>query len=549
MHKRNHFTVACIIFSNLTLFYCTMENGGYDVVESSDYADLVSLFNEFREFQQPTFINGVPDYTADAMEAQKRGLKEFQRRLADIDKNSWPVSKQVDYILVWSEMNGLDFYHRVYKPWSRDPVFYLPSQRGAGPAISINLQIPSSLPLPDNKIDALKKQLKAIPAIYEQAKKNLTKAAGDLAIIAIHYIDREAGRYENLANSLTEHYPDLVPDAERAADAVRNYGKWLEDNISRMSVPAGIGIENYNWWLKNVHLFPYTWEECRTIMEHKYNRVVTFLKLEENRNRNLPELEVADTDEEYYRRLDIALNFVLDFLREEEILTVPDWLQAADYSDPNEVRGPRPSPPTIDTRARELEVLPGEAHEFIGHLFDRRRLERDDRPIRSAPRLYNMDWIRSEGWACSLEELFMVAGVLDNRPRRGREVQHLMNASHMALALPDLKMHSNEITFTEARRLNAELMPNNWTHEDDRNVWYEQQSNLRIPGWHTAGSVVGTAQFMKLFRERAMQLGNEFNIREFMDEFFASGMIPMSLTRWEMTGNDDEIKELYSVIK
>ncbi len=143
----------------------------------------------------------------------------------------------------------------------------------------------------------------------------------------------------------------------------------------------------------------------------------------------------------------------------------------------------------------------------------------------------------------------MVAGVLDNRPRRGREVQHLMNASHMALALPDLKMHSNEITFTEARRLNAELMPNNWTHEDDRNVWYEQQSNLRIPGWHTAGSVVGTAQFMKLFRERAMQLGNEFNIREFMDEFFASGMIPMSLTRWEMTGNDDEIKELYSVIK
>ncbi len=549
MNNRKHFAVVLAFCAGITLFYCTMENGGYDVVESSDYADLVSLFNEFREFQQPTFINGVPDYTADAMEAQKRGLKEFQRRLADIDPNSWIVSKQVDYILVWAEMNGLDFYHRIYRPWSRDPVFYLPSQRGAGPAMSIELQFPSSLPLPDNKIDAFRKQLKAIPAIYEQAKKNLTEAAGDLAIIAIHYIDREAGRYEYLANSLTDHHPDLVPDAERAVDAVRNYGKWLEDNKSSMTAPAGIGIENYNWWLKNVQLFPYTWEECRIIMEHKYNRVVTFLKLEENRNRNLPELKVADTDEEYYRRLDRALNYVLDFLREEEILTVPDWLHASDYSDPNEARGPRPSPPTIDSRAREREVLPGEAHEFIGHLFDRRRLERDDRLIRSASRLYNMDWIRSEGWACSLEELFMVAGVLDNRPRRGREVQHLMNASHMALALPDLKMHSNEITFTEARRLNAELMPNNWTHEDDRNVWYEQQSNLRVPGWHTAGSVVGTAQFMKLFRERAMQLGSEFNIRKFMDEFFASGLIPMSLARWEMTGNDDEIKELCPVIK
>ena len=71
-------------------------------------------------------------------------------------------------------------------------------------------------------------------------------------------IDREVGRYDNLANSLAEHHPDLIPDVERAADAVTNYGKWLEDNIGKMTAPAGIGIENYNWWLKNVHLFPYT---------------------------------------------------------------------------------------------------------------------------------------------------------------------------------------------------------------------------------------------------------------------------------------------------
>ena len=32
---------------------------------------------------------------------------------------------------------------------------------------------------------------------------------------------------------------------------------------------------------------------------------------------------------------------------------------------------------------------------------------------------------------------------------------------------------------------------------------------------------------------------------QFMDEFLAAGMIPMSLIRWEMTGFDDEIKELW----
>ncbi len=50
---------------------------------------------------------------------------------------------------------------------------------------------------------------------------------------------------------------------------------------------------------------------------------------------------------------------------------------------------------------------------------------------------------------------------------------------------------------------------------------------------------------MNLMRDRAKQLGEKFNMRQFMDEFLAAGMIPMSLIRWEMTGYDDEIKKLW----
>ncbi len=50
---------------------------------------------------------------------------------------------------------------------------------------------------------------------------------------------------------------------------------------------------------------------------------------------------------------------------------------------------------------------------------------------------------------------------------------------------------------------------------------------------------------MKLFRDRANQLGDDFVLKEFMDEFYDSGSIPMSLIRWEMTGYDDEIEKLW----
>jgi hypothetical protein len=37
--------------------------------------------------------------------------------------------------------------------------------------------------------------------------------------------------------------------------------------------------------------------------------------------------------------------------------------------------------------------------------------------------------------------------------------------------------------------------------------------------------------------ERALQLGDAFTIGRFFDEFFAAGVIPVSLVRWELTGS------------
>jgi uncharacterized protein (DUF885 family) len=53
--------------------------------------------------------------------------------------------------------------------------------------------------------------------------------------------------------------------------------------------------------------------------------------------------------------------------------------------------------------------------------------------------------------------------------------------------------------------------------------------------------VVGKVQFMKLFRDRTRQLGDDFNLREFLDEYLEAGMIPMSFTQWEMMDYDDEL--------
>src|SRR5262245_51623789 len=93
--------------------------------KSTRYEDLTTLFGEWRSFQQPKRVNRAPDYSAAAMAAQAHDLTGFTDRLAAIDPTSWPIPQQVDYHIVRAEMNGLDFDHRVLKPWMNNPAFYV----------------------------------------------------------------------------------------------------------------------------------------------------------------------------------------------------------------------------------------------------------------------------------------------------------------------------------------------------------------------------------------------------------------------------------------
>ena len=98
--------------------------GAQDNPAQGTYLQLLSLFEDWRSFEQPPMREGAPDYTAATTARRHKELQTFQERLQSIDPSSWPVEQQVDYQLVRAEMNGLEFNIRVLQPWTRDPAFY-----------------------------------------------------------------------------------------------------------------------------------------------------------------------------------------------------------------------------------------------------------------------------------------------------------------------------------------------------------------------------------------------------------------------------------------
>ena len=387
------------------------------VAAGQTYDELVDLFFEFREFQQATITEGVPDYTEAAMEDQYRGLQEFQSNLAGIDTADWPVWQQVDYHLVRAEMNALEFHHKEHRPWARDPGFYSMFEGDAGASInapdffrsiydlfgfSDNGPEPSdeeddgAFSLSGDQQAALQSTLAGIPQIYVQARENLTEPAADFAEFAVRNFVEERELYEEAAGMLADGYPDLADEARRAAASVEDYRQWLQSKQSDMAPNAGLGKDNYDWWMRNVQLSPWGWEESNQIVEREYDRIITFLKLEENRNKHLPPLEVAMSEQAWFDSMREALHHVVDYMRDEELMTVDDWVDPSDYY----ADGPRgasgelddspserllPENSSIDTKVRQREILPGETHEYIGHMLDYQRQARlTQSPIRSA---------------------------------------------------------------------------------------------------------------------------------------------------------------------
>ncbi len=301
------------------------------------HGDLMTLFIDWRAFQKPPVLDGVPQYTVTAMNAQQRELPAFQRRLAALDPGSWPVGQQVDWHLVRAEMNGLDFDHRVRKPWATNPAFYVtvfleqsdqPAREGPVPYGTVEVWS-YSFPLTPERAGEMDASLRTIPRFLETAKTNLVGNGRDLWLAGTKRVKQQSADLVQLATRLAGAPDTLKTDVQRAREATDAFAAWLDAEASRKTGLSGIGVENYNWYLRNVQLVPYTWRDEVVIMERELARARAFLALEEQRNRALPAPVPIANAEEHARRFNAAVSEYMAFLSTHGIMTVRDYLEPA----------------------------------------------------------------------------------------------------------------------------------------------------------------------------------------------------------------------------
>lgn len=525
------FLTACLLLAMLS--------GGGASGAPGGYPDLASFFKEWRTFQKPKLVAGVPDYTAAAMAAQQKDLETWRKRLAAIDASAWPIPQQVDYQIVRSELAGLDFDHRVLKPWANNPGFYVtffPEEsdqpKREGPFAEGAVELWSyKLPLTTESVAQIGAGVRAIPGLLAQAKTNLTGNGRDIWIYGAKNVKQQSTDLAAFAAKLGAGEANLKADVERAKKATDELAAWLDAQAASKTGPSGVGIENYNWYLKNVQLVPYTWSQEVALHERELGRSRALLAMEEIRNASLPAQAPIASAAEYDKAGSAAVTEYLAFLKDREILTVKAYMEPALRARTGKYSAaPREFFSEVDYRDRQVM----RTHDY--HWFDKAWMvnEPPASPIRQAVRLYNQDNTRTEGLATGWEELMMQAGMFDARPRT-RELIYILVAQRAARALGELFMVSNQMTLEQASAFACANTPRGWLGMDGELVRSEQHLYLQQPGYGTS-YLIGKIEIDALIAERRKQLGDKFRMQAFMDEFNAAGLIPVSLIQWQMTG-------------
>jgi len=473
------------------------------------YEALEQFFVDWQATLEPAMIGGVPDYRESTMQAQYRELDRWKKRLEAMEIADWPVSRQVDWYVVWSDMNAMIFAHRVKKPWQRDPAFYVwYADAITDPDATLNPRIPGSFTLTKPidqltsvEVQELTSQLSKAPELWEQARKNLTCDARDLWLLGAESFRQQSQDLNRLATQGGASRPELAEAARKAAAASDAFAEWLLAVADTKEGTSGVGELEYTWNLRNVHLLPYSWEDEKLLVERDLTQALAHLYIEKDRNRSaLSEIDSNAT------RMETFKEFV-QYLETVGIDTSND-IETAD-SDRN-----------IGSTRNWTDLISRDDTSSLSPI----------RKTHANATIYNARMPSGMG-------AFLLQTALETKSPSSRELAWMLLAQRAARAYGALMQHGLEADHAEATRHAAAWMPERLQQQTDRDELARLEHRyLQHAGLGTS-YVIGRLEVERLLATYAKDLDGPFSLRTFVETFHESGQIPLSLIYWEMTGD------------
>jgi uncharacterized protein (DUF885 family) len=574
--------LACLI---ALAFVCLLKENllAEDKAPTGSLEALANDFWQWRARYQPFSKDDIPrierpiedragprDWSASSIAKQKAMLEDFEKQWRQIDTTGWSVARRVDYRLMGSALARVRWELDVNPRWQRDPSFYLDQTLTA--LLEALVQPP---PFDAARSREIVDRMQDIPRIIEDGKANLhaVRPFAALAIGDLHEIRPELERVEREVapmlydggrkdgepgnESLAAKFKTAT---EKAILALESYRTWLQGQLDTMPDNAVVGRANYEFFLRNVALLPYSPEQLLPISRQEWDRSVAFEQYEKQRNHGLPELRPAANLQDEIDRAKHDELAIRKFLEDKGILTVPadirhytlrpmpDYLEAlADFGEVDDFTGPSrlnddgvrwASPPSGQLGyfwlATAKDPRPDLVHEGVpGHYFQMCLSWRHADPIRR----HYYDSGANEGIGFYAEEMMLQAGLFDDSPRTREIIYNFMRLRALRVEV-DVKLALGSFTVAQAADYLAQRVP-----MDKKTAEGEAALFATDPG-QAISYQIGKSQILHFLADAKLAQGDKFSLRAFHDFLWRNGNVPIALQRWEYLGEDDDLQAI-----
>lgn len=494
----------------------------------------------------------IDDFSPAGIDQQHKFYSDFHNRLAAIPENSLSPEDRADYEIIDNAINLSLLEYEKIQSYRHNPTVYVEL---AGNAL-FNPYVLAYAPIEKRYGDIIQR-LQKIPALMKQGQANLMDAPEVWNRVAR---EENEGNLELIDKTLREKAPaSMKADYDRAAgpalDSLREFTKFLKDDLSKKTSDWRLGKENYD--LK----FAYTLISGKKPEQVLAEAEAALKDVREQMAKLAAPLSVKAALDKIAQQHTTPANFMeqakkdlteaTNFVREKNLVMLPPGANLEVIPTPEFMRGiysvagfnPAPAlepqlgafywvtpiPPTmpkaqVESKLREYnryglmeitihEAMPGH---YVQFQFANEVLPKSRRVLRS---IYgNGPYV--EGWAFYTQQLMSDEGFMNNSPEL-RLTLMKQELRAIANAILDIRLQTMGMTEQQA----MDLMINDTFQEREEATGKYQRAQLsscQLPmyflGWR--GWLDTRAEYMK-------QKGSAFNLEQFHDAALKESAVPI----------------------
>lgn len=505
----------------------------------------------------------LTDYAPEAIAKRRAHVASVLASIAHADVSKWSKDDAIDWILFRSQLEGADFYNRVVESEETDPQTYVGE---AGNAV-FSLLKKDYAPARTRALAAQARFL-AMPVLYEQAKKNLTRPVrlySQLAIDSARSIDPLfVESMEPLARELSPAERAKYDAARDAAiRATHEFADWLEKKLPAMKPWVPMGQENYEFMLRHILLLPMDSRDVAHLGEVELARYRALEAL-------LPDPSLADPNpkraasippdqQAFLAAYQSREDEMTRFLREKRLITIPDYIgpflirQLPEAFKPTSPGGFMNPPGLYDKDNSGFYFIP--TYNPNSHNFYIRAAIEDPRPLlghEGIPghflqisisnhltdeiRREQGDGVFAEGWALYTEEMLMREGLYPENSAAQGQILRLSRYRAARIGV-DVNLHTGRWTFDQAVKYFME-----GGGLDKESATGEAAGAASSPTQKIC-YITGKWQIMRLLGRYRDAKGESFRLGQFHDDLLANGTLPLSVVEWLLLDDPSSIEK------